>query len=169
MKHLLLLLFLTLASVSAPSYAQSVKIGYVDGARIETGTKRAFDISERLRREFGAREQEVKAQEERIKALQSQISGITDPRERETKEREFQITAQRFEQTARGFVQDLERRKAEERRKYHVEVTAVVRKIAAEKNYDAVVQEAVYSSKSIDITEQVVNALGGPAPKSAGK
>lgn len=169
MKQIFLTILLVLAAAGAPGHAQPVKIGFVDGIRIENDTRRAFDIAEMLRKEFSAREQEIKTQESRVKALQSQVSSITDPRERELKDREFQVLAQRFEQTARAFIDDVERRKAEERRKYFQEVTAIVTRIATAGNYDVIVQEAVYSSKAVDITEQVIKALGGAAPKPAGK
>ena len=164
-------LFCALFCVVAPHpvAAQQIRIGYIDGPRLESDTKRAFDIAESLRREFSAREQEVRGMETRVKALQSQLAGIKDPRERETKEREFQTQAQRFEQLARGFVDDLERRKAEERRKYFQEVTQIVNQMATSQKFDLVVQDAVFASKTIDLTEQVIKALGGPAPKQAGK
>ena len=154
----------------APSaLAQPVQIAYIDGVRIENGTRRAFEISEMLRQEFSAREQEIRGMETKVKALQAQLPGVAAGRERELKEREFQTQAQRFEQAGRAFVDELERRKAEERRKYFVEVTAIVNKIAEAQKLDLVVQEAVYAGKAVDITEQVIKALGGPAPKPAGK
>jgi len=160
--------FLAVAAANIAT-AQSLKIGYVDGARIENDTKRAYELSEALRKEFSAREQDVRGTESRVKAAQAQLASVTQPRERELKEREFQTMAQRYEQMARAFVDDVERRKAEERRKYFQEVTQVVNKIADAQKFDLILQEAVYASKAIDITDQVVKALGGPAPKPAGK
>jgi outer membrane protein len=158
-----------LVALSLPAlHAQTIQIGYIDGARIENDTRRAYEISESLRKEFSAREQEVRTMETRVKGLQAQLTGAAG-RERELKEREFQGQAQRLEQVGRAFVDDVERRKAEERRKYFVEVTAIVHKLAEARKLDLVVQEAVYAGKSIDLTEQVVKALGGPAPKPAGK
>jgi outer membrane protein len=148
-----------------PAAAQPVRLAYIDGQRVENDTKRAFDIAESLRREFGAREQELRNAENRVKQLQSQLAGIKDPRERETREREFQTQAQRFDQQARSFVDDLERRKAEERRKYFQDVTQIVTQIAATQKLDLVVQEAVFASAAINITDQVIKAMGGPAPK----
>jgi outer membrane protein len=159
---------LCFALVSA-ALAQSVRIGYIDGVRLENDTRRAYDISELLRKEFSAREQEVRGMETKVKALQAQLPGVAAGRERELKEREFQTQAQRLEQVGRAFVDDVERRKSEERRKYFIEVTAIVNKIAEAQKLDLVVQEAVYAGKSVDLTEQVIKALGGPAPKPAGK
>ena len=152
-----------------PALAQSVQIGYIDGKRLENDTRRAFEISELLRKEFSAREVEVRGMEAKVKGLQAQLPGVTAGRERELKEREFQTQAQRLEQVGRAFVDDVERRKAEERRKYFVEVTAIVNKIAEAQKLDLVVQEAVFAGKAVDITEQVIKSLGGPAPKPAGK
>ena len=169
MKHICTGILLLCAIAAHPVLAQEVRIGYIDGPRLENDTKRAFDISEALRREFSAREQEVRVAETRVKALQSQLPAIKDAREREAREREFQIQAQRYEQLARGFVDDLERRKAEERRKYFQEVTQIVTQLAASQKFDLVVQDAVFASKAVDVTEQVIKALGGPAPRPAGK
>ncbi len=169
MKRILPGMTLFCAIALQPLAAQQVRIGYIDGPRIENNTKRSFDVAELLRREFSAREQEVRNMETRVKTLQSQLPGIKDPREREAKEREFQATAQRYEQNARAFVDDLERRKAEERRKYFQEVTQIVNQLAAAQKFDLVVQDAVFASKAIDVTEQVIKALGGPAPKAASK
>lgn len=166
---LLLLRVVVIAVLAVPVLrAQSVQIGYIDGARIENDTRRAYDISESLRKEFSTREQEVRAMETRVKGLQGQIAGLSG-RDRELKEREFQTQAQRLEQVGRAFVDDVERRKSEERRKYFAEVTALVQKIAEARKLDLVLQEAVYAGKSVDLTDQVIKALGGPAPKPAGK
>jgi len=169
MKQFFLGIALLAALWTPPGWTQSVQIGYIDGQRIETDTRRAFDISESLRKEFSAREQEVRAMETRVKGLQAQLPSTPQGRERELKEREFQSQAQRLEQMGRAFIDDVERRKAEERRKYFGEVTAIVNKIADARKLDLVVQEAVFAGKSVDLTEQVIKALGGPAPKPAGK
>lgn len=161
--------FVVTILVAVPVWAQAVKIAYVDGRRLENDTRRAFDISEMLRKEFSARESEVRGLEAKVKGLQAQLPTTPAGRERELKEREFQAQAQRLEQIGRAFVDDVERRKAEERRKYFVDVTAIVNKIAESQKLDLVVQEAVFAGKAVDITEQVIKALGGPAPKPAGK
>lgn len=165
MKQFVWGLLLLCAMALHPAAAQPVRLAYIDGQRIENDTKRAFDTAELLRREFAAREQELRNAETRVKQLQSQLAGIKDPRERENREREFQTQAQRFEQQARSFVDDLERRKAEERRKYFLDVTQIVNQIAVTQKLDLVVQDAVFASATINITDQVIKALGGPAPK----
>lgn len=166
---LFVFVLMVLGAYVQAAIAQPVQIGYIDGARLENDSRRAFDISEALRKEFSAREADVRGLEAKVKALQAQLPSVPAGRERELKEREFQTQAQRLEQVGRAFVDDVERRKGEERRKYFVEVTAIVNKLAEAQKLDLVVQEAVFSGKAIDLTEQVIKQLGGPAPKSAGK
>ena len=153
---------------AAPAAAakDGVLIGYIDRARIDNDTRRAWEIAELLRKELGTREQEVRELETRVKNLQAQLPSIAQPRERELKEREVQQQGQRLQQVGRAFVDDLDRRKAEERRKYYVEVGAIVNKIAEVRKFDLVLQEAVFAGKAVDITDEVVKQLGGPSPAS---
>jgi Skp family chaperone for outer membrane proteins len=167
--YFIVVLLCAIVPFSSPAPAQPVQIGYVDGVRLENDTRRAYEINEQLRKEFSVREQEVRGMEARVKALQAQIPSVTAGRERELKEREFQTQAQRLEQVGRAFVDDVERRKAEERRKYMVEVAGIVNKIAEAQKLDLVLPEAVFAGKAVDLTEQVIKALGGPAPKPAAK
>jgi outer membrane protein len=148
----------------AAGATDAVRIGFIDGARIESDTKRAADIADSLRKEFAARESELRAMEGRVKAIQGELASVTQPRDRELREREFQTQAQRLQQAGRAFLDELERRKAEERRKYFVEVTAIVHRLAESQKLDLVLQEAVYAGRMIDLTELVVKELGGPAP-----
>jgi outer membrane protein len=145
---------------------ESVQIGYIDGVRVENDTRRAFEISEALRKEFSSREAEVRAMEEKVKGLQQQVQSTTQPRERELREREFQTQLQRLQQMGRALVDDIERRKAEERRKYFAEVTVIVNRIAEAQKLDLVLQEAVFAGRAVDLTDQVIKQLGGPAPGS---
>ena len=155
------------ATPATPAAAtDGVLIGYIDGVRIDNDTRRAWEIAELLRKELGGREQEVRDMETRVKDIQAQLPSITQPRERELKEREFQQQTQRLQQVGRAFVDELERRKGEERRKYHAEVGAIVNKIAEARKFDLVLQEAVFAGKAVDITDEVIKLLGGPSPVS---
>lgn len=157
-------------AASAPTQSagagDSVQIGYIDGARIENDTRRAYEISEALRSEFSAREAEVRAMESKVKGMQQQLQTISQPRERELREREFQTQAQRLQQVGRALFGDIERRKSEERRRYFAEVTVIVNRLAEAQKLDLVLQEAVFAGRAVDLTDQVIKQLGGPAPGS---
>ena len=79
---------------------------------------------------------------------------------------QIQTQLQRLQQMGRALVDDIERRKAEERRKYFAEVTVIVNRIAEAQKLDLVLQEAVFAGRAVDLTDQVIKQLGGPAPGS---
>lgn len=171
MNRLPALLLCALALLAYPAAAQQLRIGFVNSVRIERESKRVQQDSEALKKEFAAREKALQELRIRVLTMQSELEKLkpdTQPAEFERKRREFSALAQRLERGGRTFSEDLERRKAEERQKLARDVTAVVRKIAAARKLDLVLQEVVYASPAIDITNQVLKALDG-LPAGAGK
>lgn len=158
----LLVAFLGMQNVA---WAQSLRIGYIDGVRIERDSKRAQAVSEALKREFSAREQELNDLQGKLAALQAQLDKMGangSAAEIQKRQREFQSLSQRFDRTRRNFEEDLDRRKTEERQKFLRDVTAVVQRIAEAQKLDLVVQDAVWASKALDITDAVIKALEKP-------
>lgn len=157
-------LFLLWVSVllAIPAAAQPVKIGFINVLRIERESKRPQRDAENLKQEFAAREKTVRDLHAGVTATQQQLENLNPDASAEEinrKRRELAILAQQFEQARRDFVEDLERRKAEERQKFLRDLAAVVSKIAKAQGLDLVVQEAVYADSAIDITEPVLKAL----------
>ncbi len=152
----------TLAVPALPSFAQNVRIGFINMVRIEPESKRPHQDAERLKQEFAVREAEMRDLHGQVTALQKQLETLAPDAAAEeinAKRREFGRLAQHFEQTRRTFVEDVERRKAEERQKFLVELRAIVARIAKAQKLDLVVQEAVYASRALDITDAVLKAL----------
>ena len=60
--------------------SEQKKIGYIDGRRVENDTRRAFDISESLRKEFSAREAEVRGgfNDTEVNVLSDAINALKD-------------------------------------------------------------------------------------------
>ena len=165
-------LFLGILVVLAyPAAAQQIRIGFVDGLRIERESKRMERGVEALKKEFAEREEALQELRIQVLTMQSELEKLkpdTQPAGLERKRREFSGLAQRLEQSGRAFTEDLDRRKAEERQKFVRDVTVVVRKIAEAQKLDLVVQEAVYADAAIDITDQVLKALDA-LPAGGGK
>ncbi len=171
MNRLPALLLGILVVLAYPAAAQQIRIGYVNAGRIERESKRVERGVEALKKEFAVREQALQELRIQVLTMQSELEKLkpdTQPAELNRKQREFSGLAQRLEQGGRAFTEDLERRKAEERQKFDRDVTVVVRKIAGAQKLDLVVQEAVYATAAIDITNQVLKALDG-LPAGAGK
>ena len=148
--------------LAVPVAAQPVKMGFINAARIEHESKRPQQDAEKLKQEFAAREATVRDLHAKVTALQKELENIKPDAPAEEingKRRELAIQAQQFEQVRRDFVEDLERRKSEERQKFLRDLTAIVSKIAKTRGLDLVVQEAVYANRALDITDQVLKAL----------
>ena len=164
MKHTAERLFFlwALLLLAMPVAAQPVKVGFINAARIEHESKRPKQDAEKLKQEFAERDATVRALHARLTAMQKELESIKPDASAEEingKRREFAILAQQFEQARRDFVEDLERRKSEERGKFLRDLTAIVSKIAKARGLDLVVQEAVYANQALDITNQVLKAL----------
>ncbi|HET7598083.1 MAG TPA: OmpH family outer membrane protein [Burkholderiales bacterium] len=152
----------TLALPAFPALAQSVRLGFINMVRIERESKRPHQDAERLKQEFAAREAEIRDLHGRVTALQKQLETLSPDAaadEINAKRRELGRLAQHFEQTRRTFVEDVERRKAEERQKFLGDLRTIVARIAKAQKLDLVVQEAVYASRALDITDAVLKAL----------
>ncbi|MBI4193441.1 MAG: OmpH family outer membrane protein [Betaproteobacteria bacterium] len=157
-----LMVLLLLAAATLPAFAQQVKIGYINPQRIEREAKRPQRDAENLKKEFAAREQQVRDTHEKVLALQSELEKIapsTPSTDVDRKRREFARLAQQFEQTRRTFAEDLDRRRWEERQRFTRDVQAIVQKLAVAQKFDLVIEQAVHASRAIDITDQVIKAL----------
>lgn len=159
-RHIVMLGCLLLCAL--PAAAQQIKVGYIDVQRIERDSARPKRGAEMLRKEFAAREQAVRELGDKVLAMKAELDKLgpnTPAAQLEARRRTFAEQAQNFEQMRRTFVEDLDRRRAEERLKFVEEVRTAVRKIAEAQKFDLVLEGGLYASRSVDITDQVVKAL----------
>lgn len=153
-----------LALLAAPAAAQQFKLGYLDTARLQREAKRPQRDAENLKKEFAAREQQVRAMREKGLAMKAEVDKLgpgTPVAELERKRRELANIAQDFEQARRTLAEDVDRRRGEERDRFIRDVRAVVQKIAVAQRIDLVLENAIYASRAVDITDQVLKALDG--------
>jgi outer membrane protein len=147
-----------------PAAAQQFKLGYVSIDRIERDAKRPKRGAEMLRKEFAAREQATKEMQEKVLAMKAELEKLppnTPAAQVDRQRRVFAERVQALEQARRTLVEDVDRRRGEERQKFFEEVAAAVQKIAEAQKFDLVLQQGVYASRAIDITDQVLKALDG--------
>ena len=145
--------------VAMPAAAQPLKVGFINMVRIERESKRPQQDAERLKQEFASREAEMRSLHAKVTAMQQQLESAAPDSLSETQRRDFAREAQQFEQVRRSFIEDLERRKSEERQKFLRELQGIVNQVAKAQKLDLVLQEAVYASRAVDITDQVLKAL----------
>ncbi|HEX3170813.1 MAG TPA: OmpH family outer membrane protein [Burkholderiales bacterium] len=148
------------AAQAAPG--AELKIGFIDADRINRESVPAERATKKLEKEFAPREQELRRIEGQIKSLQGQLEkdGLTmSDSDRRTKETELGRQTREYQRLQREFREDLNLRRNEELAALFERANHVIKQVAESEKYDLIVQEAVYRSPRIDITEKVLKAL----------
>ena len=79
--------------------------------------------------------------------------------QRRDKERRLADISHDFQRKQREVREDLNMRRNEELAKVQERATRVINQIAEQEKFDLILQEAVFASGRIDITEKVIKAL----------
>ncbi len=160
------LAMLTAAHVAA----QSLKIGYVNGSRLENESALSLQAAEEIKKEFAPRDQQLKDMHKQGVDLQTQLENEgakMQPAEKQAREKTLAGMTQQFEQMRRSFAEDLEVREREKRARVVEQANAVIKVIAEAGKFDLIVQQAVYGSPQIDITDQVLKEMAKRAGSAA--
>lgn len=142
--------------------AADLKIGFIDAERINRESAPAERASKQLEKEFAPRAQELQRREGEIKAMQAQLekeSMTMSETDRRTKEQELARMNLDFQRMQREYREDLNLRRNQELSALFERANRVIKQIAESEKYDLILQEAVYRSPRIDITEKVLKAL----------
>lgn len=144
------------------SVAQELKIGFVSTERVFREAAPAVKALKKLEKEFGPREEAIKkiTEEGRVIQLELEKEGMTmsasQRRDRETELGRLSRERQRLE---REFREELNLRKNEELAAVLQTANKVIQEIAEKEKFDLILQEAVYRSPRLDITDKVIKAL----------
>ena len=143
--------------------AQELKIGFVSTERVFREAVPAVKALQKLEKEFAPREAQIKKVGEQARAIQVQLEkegmtmSATQRRDRETELGRLSRERQRLE---REFREELNLRKNEELAAVLETANRAIKEIAEKENFDLILQEAVYRSPRVDITDKVIEALG---------
>jgi len=153
---------MSLIVAAAALQAADLKIGFIDADRINRESAPAERATKKLEKEFAPREQELRKTDQQIKTLQGQLEkdGLTmSESDRRNREQELARITREFQRMQREFREDLNLRRNEELASLFERANRVIRQIAESEKYDLILQEAVYRSPRIDITDKVIKAL----------
>lgn len=152
-----------LFAVVAQSALAQAKIGFVDSDRLMREAAPAVRAQQRLEKEFERRDQEMQRVASELQAMQEDLernSLTMAEAERRSKERAFNDLNRDFQRKQREFREDLNQRRNEELATVLDRANTAIKQVAEAEKYDMILQEAVYASPRIDITEQVIKLLG---------
>jgi outer membrane protein len=142
--------------------AQAPKIGFVNTERVFREAAPAKRAQQKLEREFAARNAELAKLEKQGRDLQSELERdnvtMTDSVRRE-KERQLADVSRSFQRLQRELREDLNQRRNEALAGVQESATRVINQIAEQERFDLILQEAVFASGKIDITDKVIKAL----------
>lgn len=160
--YLLSLISFGILSVATSASGQELKIGFVNTDRVFKEAAPALRSQKKLQEEFAPRDQEIKdvnAQATRVKAKLEKDGLTMAESEKRALESELARLSREIQRLQREFREELNLRKQEELKVILRIANEEIDKIAAEEKYDLILQEAVYRSDRLDITDKVIKAL----------
>jgi outer membrane protein len=150
-----------LASVGTVA-AQEFKIGLVNSERILREAQVARVAEQRLETEFAKRDKEMQDLGARLRTLAEKLekeSAVLSETERGRRQREVAELDRDLQRKQREFREDLTQRRTEEMAQIQERAQRIIRQIAETEKFDLIVQEAIYFSARVDITDRVIRAL----------
>jgi outer membrane protein len=153
-------LALTLATPA--SQAQELKIGYVNSDRVLRDAAPAKAAQAKLEAEFGKREKELNDAANKVKTAADKLdkdAPTLSEAERGRRQRELVEQDRDIQRKRREFQEDLNQRKNEELAAVVERANKVIKQIYEQEKYDLVLQDAVFASTRVDITDKVIKLL----------
>ena len=152
-----------LAATASFAVAQEgTQIGFVNTERILRDAAPAKASQQKLEQEFSRREKELQDMAARLKSMGERIDrdgAVMSDSDRQRRQREYADVEKEFQRKQREFREDLNQRRNEELAQVIEKANRVIKQIAEQEKYDIILQEAVFASPRIDITEKVLRAL----------
>ena len=149
-----------------PAHAEDIyRIAYVNTQRISKAAQEAQPYKSELQKieqDFSKRDKDIRDFDAHLKALSEKFdkdSLTLSDSDRVKRQRELVDMDKELQRKKREFLEDLNQRRNEELSSILDHVTKVIQQIAEAEKYDLVLQEAVYISPRIDITDKVIKAL----------
>lgn len=151
--------FLTGGSAQAQ---EAIRIGFVNTERILRESAVAKAAQQKLEQEFSRREKELQEAAARVKAAGERLdrdAAVVTESERGRRQREVADLDREFQRRQREFREDLSQRRNEELAGVIERANRIIRQMAEQEKIDLILQEAVYASPRIDLTDKVIRLL----------
>jgi outer membrane protein len=148
--------------LSTPATADDYRIGVLHIERILQQSAAAKAAHDRIEQEFKARDTDIAAREKDVRDAVAQLDkgGATlSTDERGARERALETRTREVQRLREQFAEDLRARQFQELDKLKERLDRVLTRYAKERNYDLILQDALYVGKSVDITDDIIKAL----------
>lgn len=165
-RYAIALILLVIAGfvANSPVLAEAIKIGVVNTERILRESMPAIQAQKKIEQEFIPRDEEIKKMALQAKNLQDKLekSGMTmEENERRNLERNLANLSREYQRAQRQMREDLSVRQNEEYSTILERTNRAIDQIAEKERYDLILQlqDSVYRSQRIDITDKVIQVL----------
>ncbi|HET7868410.1 MAG TPA: OmpH family outer membrane protein [Burkholderiaceae bacterium] len=148
--------------------AQEMKIGYVNSDKVLRDALPARAAYTKIEAEFGKREKDLTEMSARLKAAADKLdkeSPTLAESERVRRQRELVDQDREIQRKRREYQEDLNQRRNEEMASLVDRANKIIKQIADQDKYDLIVQEVIFASSRIDITDKVIKALNAQGGK----
>jgi len=151
-----------LCVVVSVGHSEDLKIGFVNTERVFKESAPAVRSQKKLQQEFSVREEEIKAVDAQAKGIRQRLEKdglILEETQRRNLEGELGRLSREMQRLQREFQEELNLAKNTEMKVILKIANEAIQKIAVSENFDLILQEAVYRSDRLDITDKVIEAL----------
>lgn len=161
---LAVLFFIALTIDWSIVHAGDIKIGVVNTEKILRESISAIQAQKKIDQEFLPRDEDIKKMATQAKVLQDKLEKDgqkLDETDRRNLERNLANLSREYQRAQRQMREDLNVRQNEEYSFILERTNNAIHKIAETENYDLILQlqDSVYRSQRIDITDKVMKAL----------
>lgn len=148
--------------VASSASLADLKIGFVNTERVFREAPIALAAQKKLEKEFASRDAELQKMAKQARDLQNQIEkdGVTlSDNDRRNKERDLANLNREYQRSVREFREDLNLRRNEELVKVQDRARKAIQAYGESEKYDVILEDAIYFSPKIDITDRIIRTL----------
>jgi outer membrane protein len=141
---------------------ETVKVGYVNTQRIFRDAPIAQQAAKKIEAEFSRRDQELQSMARQLQSMQDALekNAVTmSETERRSREKELNDLSREFQRKQREFREDLNLRQNEENAAIIEKANRAIQQLAESEKYDLIVQDVVWASPKLDVTDKIIKAL----------
>ncbi|WP_292993648.1 OmpH family outer membrane protein [Nitrosomonas sp.] len=163
----IVIVLITIVSISEFTmvFAGDIKIGVVNTEKILRESLPAIQAQKKIDQEFVPRDEDIKKMAVQAKTLQDKLekdsTAMMEETERRNLERNLANLSREYQRAQRQMREDFSVRQNEEYSVILERTNRAISKIAETEKYDLILQlqDSVYRSQRIDITDKVIKAL----------
>ena len=156
------LLFILALPAVQQAAAADYKIGFVNTERVFRDSLQAVKAQKKLEKEFQNRDQDIQKMTRQARDLQAYLEkeGLTlSEADRTKKQRDLADLSRDLQHAQREFREDLNQRRNEEFASVQEHARKAIIDIALREKFDLIIENVVYASPRVDITDRVLKAL----------